>query len=117
VSPQARGNAAMEQRVDYRDIPKIELHCHLEACFRPATVMEIAGALGVQAPRDPAAFRREWLLTSPLENLEVALARFVDIQRIWCFFTREDLDRCNEIAAAHSFLASCDIARAWPRPA
>ncbi len=88
--------------MNYREIPKIELHCHLEACFRPATVMEVAGTLGLGVPRDPEAFRREWLLTSPLENLEVALARFVDIQRIWCseeVIERMTLEACEDAAA------------------
>jgi len=70
--------------MNYKEIPKVELHCHLEACFRPETVMEVGASIGIDVPRDPEVFRREWLLSSPLENLEVALARFVDIQRIWC---------------------------------
>jgi adenosine deaminase len=70
--------------VNFRKIPKVELHCHLEACFRPQTVMEAGKTLGLDIPQDPDVFRREWLLIRPLENLEVALARFVDIQRIWC---------------------------------
>lgn len=70
--------------MNYRDIPKIELHCHLEACFRPQTVMEVGKTLGLDIPQDAEVFHREWLLTRPLENLEVALSRFVDIQRIWC---------------------------------
>lgn len=70
--------------MDYRGIPKVELHCHLEACFRPQTVMEVGKTLGLDIPQDEEVFHREWLLTRPLENLEVALSRFVDIQRIWC---------------------------------
>jgi adenosine deaminase len=70
--------------VNVREIPKTELHCHLEACFRPETVMEVGKTLGLDIPQDPEVFHREWLLTRPLANLEVALARFVDIQRIWC---------------------------------
>ncbi len=70
--------------MDLTQIPKVELHCHLEACFRPATVMEIGKTMGIAMPQDPVAFHDDWLLTRPLENLQVALARFVDIQRIWC---------------------------------
>jgi len=70
--------------MNYKEIPKVELHCHLEACFRPETVMEVGLTLGLDVPQDPDEFRRNWLLTQPLENLEVALQRFVDIQRIWC---------------------------------
>ncbi|MEX2122829.1 MAG: adenosine deaminase [Woeseia sp.] len=70
--------------MNYKSIPKVELHCHLEACFRPQTVMEVGKTLGLDIPQDADVFHREWLLTTPLESLEVALARFVDIQRIWC---------------------------------
>ncbi|HZW59261.1 MAG TPA: adenosine deaminase [Woeseiaceae bacterium] len=70
--------------MDYRSLPKVELHCHLEACFRAQTVMEIGRSVGLDIPQDPAVFRRDWLLSRPLANLETALARFVDIQRVWC---------------------------------
>ncbi|MEQ8207959.1 MAG: adenosine deaminase [Woeseia sp.] len=66
------------------EIPKVELHCHLEACFRTRTVMEIGKSLGIDMPVDPQRFHDDWLLTRPLANLQVALERFVDIQRIWC---------------------------------
>lgn len=70
--------------MNYKTIPKVELHCHLEACFRPDTVMEVGRSLGLDVPQDLERFHNEWLLTQPLESLEVALQRFVDIQRIWC---------------------------------
>lgn len=66
------------------EIPKVELHCHLEACFRSRTVLDIGKSLGIDMPTDPQHFYDDWLLTRPLENLQVALERFVDIQRIWC---------------------------------
>jgi adenosine deaminase len=64
-------------------IPKVELHCHLEGCFRTETVREIGRAIGVDVPRDPEAFRREWLITEPVHNLELALRKFANIQSIW----------------------------------
>lgn len=79
--------ASREKRtiyMNYKDIPKTELHCHLEACFRPETVMEVGRALGLDVPQEQERFHDEWLLSKPLENLEVALQRFVDIQQIWC---------------------------------
>lgn len=85
--------------MNYKQIPKVELHCHLEACFRPETVMEVADTLGIDVPRDPARFHRDWLLSAPLENLEVALKRFVDIQQIWCsaeVIERMTLEACED---------------------
>jgi len=88
--------------MDYKDIAKAELHCHLEACFRPGTVMEIGQALGLDIPGDISRFRSDWLLSRPLENLQVALARFVDIQRIWCseeVIERLTMEACEDALA------------------
>lgn len=85
-----------------RELPKVELHCHLEACFRPATVMEVGRTLGLDVPQDPRVFHDEWLLSRPLASLEVALARFVDIQRIWCaeeVIERMAFEACEDAAA------------------
>lgn len=87
--------------MNFREIPKTELHCHLEACFRPRTVMEVGKTLGLDIPQNPEVFHREWLLTRPLQNLEVALARFVDIQRIWCspeVIERMTFEACEDAA-------------------
>lgn len=84
------------------DLPKVELHCHLEACFRPATVMEVGRTLGLDIPQDPVVFHRDWLLSRPLENLQVALSRFVDIQRIWCseeVIERMTFEACEDAMA------------------
>jgi adenosine deaminase len=69
--------------MNIREMPKVELHCHLEACFRAETVMEVGKSLGLDVPQDRRRFDREWLLTEPMDDLETALKRFVDIQRIW----------------------------------
>ena len=45
--------------------------------------MEVGRTLGLDVPQDRERFHSEWLLSQPLVNLEVALQRFVDIQRIW----------------------------------
>jgi len=66
-----------------QSMPKAELHCHLEGCFRPATVRDVGRTLGIDVPADPEAFRREWLITEPMNNLAVALGKFARIQSIW----------------------------------
>jgi adenosine deaminase len=65
-------------------IAKAELHCHLEGCFRRETVVDVGRTLGIDVPRDPEVFRREWLITEPVRNLELALRKFANIQSIWC---------------------------------
>ena len=44
--------------MNLRTLPKVELHCHLEGCFRPGTVREVGRTLGIEVPSDPATFRR-----------------------------------------------------------
>lgn len=36
--------------MDFRSLPKLELHCHLDGCVRPETAREIALATGVPLP-------------------------------------------------------------------
>ena len=86
--------------MNFKQIPKVELHCHLEACFRPETVMEIGRTLGLSVPQDLVTFRNEWLLSKPLESLDVALARFVDIQKVWC--SEEVIERMTFEACEYS---------------
>ncbi len=64
-------------------LPKVELHCHLEGCFRPETLREVGRTLGIEVPTDPATFRREWLITEPMQDLTVALRKFVNVQSVW----------------------------------
>ena len=69
--------------MDSKNIPKVELHCHLEACFQRQTVKEIGQTLGLDVPEDPEVFKREWLITEPVDNLEQALKKFANIQKLW----------------------------------
>ena len=69
--------------MDLRNIPKVELHCHLEACFQLHTVKEIGQTLSLDVPEDPERFRREWLITEPVRDLETALKKFANIQKLW----------------------------------
>jgi len=86
--------------MNFKEIPKVELHCHLEACFRPETVMEVGKALGLDVPQDIHSFKKDWLLVEPLENLQLALARFADIQKIWC--SEEVIERMTSEACEYA---------------
>lgn len=74
---------AMGGAMNYRSLPKVELHCHLEGCFQPATLREVGKTLGIEVPSDPQVFRRDWLITEPMTNLAVALDKFARVQSIW----------------------------------
>jgi adenosine deaminase len=75
-----------EDEAALRALPKVELHCHLEGCVRPATLIELAGANGVPLPtRDPAAIYAYTDMESFLRVFEL-LSRAVvtrdDVRRI-----------------------------------
>jgi adenosine deaminase len=88
--------------MNFSEIPKVELHCHLEACFRPATVMGIGKYLGLDIPQDAQRFHDDWLLSRPLQDLETALKRFADIQKLWCseeIIERLTFEACEDAVA------------------
>jgi len=59
-----------------RRLPKAELHVHLDGSLRPATMVELADAAGVELPtRDLEALRR-YMLVHDAANLEDYLRRF-----------------------------------------
>ncbi len=88
--------------MNFPEIPKVELHCHLEACFRPGTVMEIGKSLDLDIPQDVQRFHDDWLLSRPLQDLETALKRFADIQKLWCseeIIERLTFEACEDAVA------------------
>jgi adenosine deaminase len=73
-------------RIDaYDQIPKVELHCHVEGTVRAATVLELAGKAGRSLPvDDPEALYR-------YDSLDSFLAVFWLVQEL--LITREDWAR------------------------
>ena len=41
-------------RFDFKSLPKISLHDHLDGGLRPQTIIELADAIGVDLPADNA---------------------------------------------------------------
>ncbi len=59
-----------------RELPKAELHVHLDGSLRPRTVLDLADEHGVELPeRDPERLA-DYLYVRNAENLEDYLARF-----------------------------------------
>ena len=105
--------------MDLRSLPKVEHHCHLEATFREDTIREIGRSLGLDVPDNAEAFRRDWLITEPMDNLEVALKKFANIQSIWaseeiierltyeaCEYARDQGIRIFELRYSPNFIAA-----------
>jgi adenosine deaminase len=81
-----------------RALPKIELHCHLDACVRPATVAEIGRATGIAVP-EPV----EEALIAPAEcdDLRDYLRRIdlaVDVMQRACDLTRISRELVEDLA-------------------
>ncbi|MBI4346558.1 MAG: adenosine deaminase [Elusimicrobia bacterium] len=45
-------SSAANAKRSLREIPKVELHCHLDGALRPATILELGRAQGVRLPAD-----------------------------------------------------------------
>lgn len=65
------------------NIPKTDIHCHLEACFRHQTLIEIGDRVGLPVPTDIDTFKRDYLVADQKENLEEMIAGFDRVRALW----------------------------------
>ena len=70
------------KKLSLRDIPKVELHRHLDLTFRVSTLRELAAAAGLKPPASEEDFAREYLIREPLSDLSAMLERFLIPQRV-----------------------------------
>ncbi len=57
-------------------LPKTELHCHLDGCVRPGTLLELAAEYNKPMPADDTESLAAYMLVDDAENLEDYLERF-----------------------------------------
>ncbi|MCB0361500.1 MAG: adenosine deaminase [Bdellovibrionales bacterium] len=89
-----------EKIVRLKEIPKVELHRHLELSLRHSTIREIAPSCGIELT-DEASFRERFLITEPMTNLGAVLNRFLDTQKL--LYSPEILERITYEACWDAF--------------
>ena len=65
--------------MEIQDIPKVELHRHLELSIRHSTLRELAPCFGIEIP-DDKAFADRFLIMEPMTDLKAVLDKFLDTQ-------------------------------------
>lgn len=81
VAPAAESHAVLTVD-EIRQIPKVELHRHLDCSMRFSTLRELAVQLSLGAPMDEKEFRKAMLVTEPMIDLGAVLKKFLAAQKV-----------------------------------
>lgn len=65
-----------------RSLPKVDLHRHLDCSMRWSTLVELAPQVGIELPKNQAEWANEFLVTSPMKDLDSVLRKFLNIQKV-----------------------------------
>ena len=57
-------HAAYDPEFDFRDLPKVSLHDHLDGGLRPSTIIELAAEAGHELPATDAEALGNWFRES-----------------------------------------------------
>jgi adenosine deaminase len=79
TSDSSRGPTRSPSR--WAQLPKVDLHRHLDCSIRPTTLRERLEEQGVALPETDAEFRRQFLVTEPMCDLESVLRKFLAAQQ------------------------------------
>src|SRR4051812_24887140 len=84
-----------------RQLPKAELHCHLDGSVRPETLFDLAKTQRVKMPAESVDELRDYMHVKSAANLEEYLARFA--VTISVMQTEEALERIAYELASDAF--------------
>lgn len=91
----------------FSDLPKVELHCHLELALRRSTLRELATEVGLDVATD-AAFDAAFLVREPMASLPEVLHKFLNVRDV--LRTREIVERITyEICKDFYLESNCRI--------
>lgn len=82
-----------------RSLPKVDLHRHLDCSMRWSTMLELAPQVGIALPKDAVARREEFLVTSPMRDLDSVLKKFLHAQKLLAseeILTRLAYEACED---------------------
>lgn len=95
------------KREELQNLPKVELHRHLECSLRLSTLRELAPQVGIEVPKDEAEFKRQLLVTEPMKDLESVLKKFLATQAV--LHSEEILARITYEAIEDAYLEGIRI--------
>lgn len=84
-----------------RQIPKVELHRHMDCSVRWSTLAELAPQLGMTWPQSLKEQREQFLVTEPMKDLGSVLNKFLNTQKIYA--SAEILERIAFEACEDAF--------------
>lgn len=82
-------------------IPKVDLHRHLELSLRASTIRELAPQFGIQIP-DEKTFQDRFVILQPMKDLGSVLNKFLDTQKL--LGSEEILERITFEACEDAYL-------------
>jgi adenosine deaminase len=91
----------MLHRMNLRDLPKVELHRHLELALRPSTIRELAPMNGIHLA-STSDFEDRFLILQPMADLGSVLNKFLDTQSLLSSY--EILERIAYEACEDAYL-------------
>lgn len=84
-----------------RQLPKVELHRHMDCSVRWSTLVELAPRLGMPWPQSLKEQKEQFLVTEPMKDLGSVLNKFLNTQKIYA--SEEILERIAFEACEDAF--------------